>query len=76
MAKSYFTLLLALATLSGLAKESRIIDQSQGSITFAVDENLPFIDYDFMIDDGDRIAEFIVGDYSIVAKSFANEQNL
>ena len=83
MAKSYFTLLLALATLSGLAKESRIIDKSQGSITFAVDENLPFIDYDFMLDDGDRIAELIVGNknelegtYRVVATSFADEQNL
>ena len=85
MAKSYFTLLLlfALATLSVLAKESKIIDRSQGSITFAVDENLPFINYDFMLEDGDRIAEFIVsnkneleGTYSIVATSFADEHNL
>ena len=83
MAKSYFTLLLALATLSVLAKDSKIISQSQGSITFAVDENLPFINYDFMLDDGEHIAELIVSDksefegtYSIVATSFADEHNL
>lgn len=83
MAKSYITLLFALATLSVLAKESRIIDQSQGRITFAVDENLPFINYDFILFDGDRIAEFIAnnkneleGTYSIVATSFADEHNL
>ena len=84
MAKSYFTLFLfALATLSGLAKESKIISQSQGSISFVVDENLPFIDYNFMLDDGERIAEFIVsnkdeleGTYRIVTTSFADERNL
>ena len=83
MAKSYISLLFALAPLSVLAKESKIIDQSQGSITFAVDENLPFINHDFMLDDGNRIAESIVSDknelegsYSIVATSFADERNL
>ena len=83
MAKSYITLLFALATFSVLAKDSQIIEQSQGSITFVVDENLPYINYDFMLDDGDRIAEFIVsnkneleGTYSIVATSFADKHNL
>ena len=83
MAKSYFILLFALATLSVLAKDNQIIEQSQSSITFVVDENLPFIDYDFMPDDGEHIAEFIVsnkneleGTYRIVATSFADEQNL
>ena len=84
MAKSYFTLILfALASLSVLAKESKIIEQSQGSITFVVDENLPFIDYNFMLDDGQHIAEFIIGNknelegtYRIVATSFGDERNL
>lgn len=84
MAKSYFTLLLfALATLSVLAKDSKIISQSQGSITFVVDENLPFINYDFMPNDGKHIAEYIISDknelegtYRVVATSFADEQNL
>ena len=83
MAKSYITLLFALATLSVLAKDSKIISQSQGSITFVVDENLPFISHDFMLDDGERIAEFIIsnkneleGTYRVVATSFADEHNL
>lgn len=83
MAKSYITLLFALATLSVLAKESKIIDQSQGSITFAVDENLPFINYDFFLNDGEHIAELIIGNkdelegtYHAVATSFADERNL
>ena len=84
MAKRYFTLLLfALATLTVLAKDSKIISQSQGSITFVVDENLPFINYDFMPNDGKHIAEYIISDknelegtYRVVATSFADEQNL
>ena len=83
MARIYFILLFALATLSVLAKESKIIDQSQGSITFAVDENLPFINYDFFLNDGEHIAELIIGNkdelegtYHAVATSFADERNL
>ena len=84
MAKSCITVLLfALATLSVLAKDSKNISQSQGSITFVVDENLPFIDYDFMPNDGKHIAEYIISDknelegtYRVVATSFADEQNL
>ena len=84
MARIYFILLFALATLSVLAKDSKIISQSQGSITFVVDENLPFFDYDkYALWDGKRIAEYIVsgrdeleGTYRIVATSFADEHNL
>ena len=84
MAKSYFTLLFALATLSVLAKDSKIIEQSQGRITFVVDGNLPSVAYNKnALWDGEHIAEFmisnrheLVGTYSIVATSFADEQNL
>ena len=83
MARNFVILLFALAALSVLAKESKIIDQSQGSITFAVDENLPFINYDFMLEDGKHFAEVIIsnkdeleGTYRIVTTSFADEQKL
>ena len=84
MARIYFILLFALATLSVLAKDSKIISQSQGSITFVVDEDLPLFDYNkYELWDGKRIAEYIVnhrdeleGTYRIVATSFADEHNL
>ena len=83
MAKSYFTLLFALATLTVLAKDSKILAQSQGSITFVVDENLPFIDYKFILKDGSQIAENVLSSdreptdgYHIIATSFADEHNL
>ena len=84
MARSYFILLFALATLSVLAKDSKIIERSQGGITFVVDGNLPYIDYNkYELWDGKRIAEYIVnhrdeleGTYRIVATSFADEHNL
>ena len=84
MAKSYFILLFALATLSVLAKDSKIIERSQGRITFVVDGNLPFVNYNKnALWDGDRIAAHIIdhrdeleGTYRIVATSFADEQNL
>lgn len=84
MAKSYFILLFALATLSVLAKDSKIIERSQGRITFVVDGNLPFVNYNkYSLWDGDRIAAHIIdhrdeleGTYRIVATSFADEQNL
>ena len=84
MAKSYFILLFALATLSVLAKDSKIIERSQGRISFVVDGNLPFVNYNKnALWDGDRIAAHIIdhrdeleGTYRIVATSFADEQNL
>ena len=84
MAKFYLSLLFALATLTVLAKDSKILAKSQGSITFVVDGNLPFVDYNkHSICDGKRIAEYMVrekneyeGTYSIVATSFDDEQNL
>ena len=84
MAKRFFTLLIALATLTVLAKDSKIISRSQGSITFVVDGNLPFVDYNkHSLCDGNRIAEYMVrekneyeGTYRVVATSFADEQNL
>ena len=84
MAKFYLSLLFALATLTLMAKDSKILAHSRGSITFVVDGNLPFVDYNkYSICDGKRIAEYMVsgkneydGTYSIVATSFADEHNL
>ena len=84
MARRYFIILFALTTLSVLAKDSKIIEQSQSSITFEVDGNLPYFDYNKnALWDGERIAEHIIkyrdeleGTYRNVATSFADEQNL
>lgn len=83
MAKFYLSLLFALATLTLLAKDSKIIEQSQGCITFVVDENLQPIDYRFVLQDGGKIAEDLLSSdrettdgYRIVATSFADEQNM
>lgn len=83
MAKFYLSLLFALATLTLLAKDSKIIEQSQGSITFEVDENLQPIDYRFVLQDGGKIAEDLLSSdrettdgYRIVATSFAGEHNM
>jgi hypothetical protein len=83
MAKTYLFLLFALATLSVLANDSKIIAQSPGSITFEVDENLPFINHQFDLGDGEQTAALIFEEYKellnaygIVASSFADEHNL
>ena len=83
MAKFYLSLLFALATLTLLAKDSKIIEQSQGCITFVVDENLQPIDYRFVLQDGGKIAEDLLSSdrettdgYRIVATSFADEHNM
>ncbi len=87
MAKTYIFLLLALATLSVLAKDSRIIAQSPGSITFEVDENLKPVDGWFYLEDGEQIAKSLLPNpdyrngedgkyYRIIATSFFNENNL
>lgn len=87
MAKTYIFLLLALATLSALAKDSRIIARSPGSITFEVDENLKPVDGWFYLEDGEQIAksllpnpDYRIGEdgkyYRIIATSFFNENNL
>ena len=88
MAKTYLFLLLALATLSVLANDGRIIAQSPGSITFEVDENLQPVDYEFTLTDGGEIAKLWMTppmdmtldaaekNNSLVASSFANEHNL
>ncbi len=86
MAKTYFFLLLALATLSVLANDGRIIAQSPGSITFEVDENLKPVDGWFDLYDGEQIAKSLLPDpeymteedrkcYRIIATSFFNENN-
>jgi hypothetical protein len=87
MAKTYIFLLLALATLSVLANDSRIIAQSPGSITFEVDENLKPVDGWFYLEDGEQIAKSLLPNpdyrngedgkyYRIIATSFFNENNL
>lgn len=83
MAKTYLSLLFALATLTVMAKDSKILAQSQGSITFEVDENLEPVNSGYILHDGAKIADFILddkgrreGSYRIVATSFADEYNL
>lgn len=83
MAKSYLSLLFALATLTALATDSKIIEQSQGCITFEVDENLQPVNYEFHLEDGGKLAELILScdrettdGYRIVATSFADEHNM
>lgn len=88
MAKTCLSLLLALVTLTALANDSRIIAQSQGSVTFEVDENLQPVDYEFSITDGGKIAKLWMmppmdktldeaeKNNSLVASSFASEHNL
>lgn len=88
MAKYYLSLLFALATLSVLANDSRIIAQSPGSISFVVDENLKPVDYEFTLTDGEEIARLCMmppmdkmldkaeRNNRLVASSFANEHNL
>ena len=88
MAKTYLSILFALAALSVLAKDSKIIAQSPGSISFVVDENLKPVDYKFTLTDGGEIARLwmkppmnkVVNEAernnSLVASSFANEHNL
>ena len=83
MAKSYLSLLFALATLTALATDSKIIEQSQGCITFEVDENLQPVNYEFHLEAGGKLAELILScdrettdGYRIVATSFADEHNM
>ena len=89
MAKAYIFLLLALATLSVLANDGRIIAQSPGSITFEVDENLQPVDGEFCLEDGEQMAKSLLPEltpqsmteedgkyYRAIATSFFNEKNL
>ena len=83
MAKSYLSLLFALATLTVLARDSKIIEQSQGCITFEVDENLQPVNSEFYLKDGGQLAELLLScdretsdGYRIVATSFADEHNM
>lgn len=88
MARTCLSLLLTLATISVLANDSRIIAQSPGSISFVVDENLKPVDYEFALTNGGEIARLCMRppmdkildeaekNNSLVASSFANENNL
>lgn len=64
-------------------QNSKIIAQSESSITFVVDENLPKIPHNNFTFKGDRIAQFILNKEeisrkpkSIIANSFANDDLL
>lgn len=84
MKQIILTIMLCLLTMTGWAEKNKIIAQTQGSITFVVDENLKPIDGQqtyFM--DGKRMANSILhGEnipndaFHIVATSFADAQNL
>ena len=71
MAKTYLSILFALAALSVLAKDSKIIAQSPGSITFEVDGNLQHIDYGYVLYDGEPLAERIFGECKSMEQQYA-----
>lgn len=80
MKRTVFTLLIALMAVSTFAKDKKdiVIRQSEGSITFVVDENLPAPTGHLNLQDGAQIANRRVGDgkerKTIVATSFDDAQ--
>lgn len=80
MKRTVFTLLIALMAVSTFAKGKKdiVIRQSEGSITFVVDENLPAPIGHLNLQDGAQIANWRVGDgkerKTIVATSFDDAQ--
>ena len=84
MKKTIITLLLLLSAMAGQADDKKIIANSEGSITFVVDENLsPIEDQYRYLWSGADIAENILssenipGDaYHVIATSFADEQSM
>lgn len=80
MKRTVFTLLIALMAVSTFAKDKKniVIRQSEGSITFVVDENLPAPTGHLNLQDGAQIANWRVGDgkerKTIVATSFDDAQ--
>lgn len=80
MKRTVFTLLIALMAASVFAKGKKdiVIRQSEGSITFVVDENLPAPIGRLNLQDGAQIANWRVGDgkerKTIVATSFDDAQ--
>ena len=84
--KTILTILLAFSVLTGWAddaKNARILAQSEGSITFVVDENLKEVDQSFYTHDGKYLAKRLIVDenvkfeaHHIIASSFADEDKL
>ncbi|MBQ0047907.1 MAG: DUF4419 domain-containing protein [Prevotellaceae bacterium] len=80
MKRILFTLFLAIIAVSTFAKEKKnvVIKQTEGSITFVVDENLPAPNGHLNLQDGAQIANWRVGDgkerKTIVATSFDDVQ--
>jgi hypothetical protein len=85
MYKKAFIVLLALISLTGQAEERKVISQTDGSITFVVDEGLePITERYKYLFDGEQTAKAILNEdktilnkaYNIVATSFADAKNL
>lgn len=83
MKKTFFIFLLSLFQLAGYADGRKIIAQSEGSITFVVDENLPPMDYEYQYYDGDTLAKILIDHstddlrkYHIITSSFADESQI
>ena len=86
MYKKAFIALLALISLTGQAEERKVIRQSDGSITFVVDEGLaPITEQYKHFYDGEQMAKAILQKdktifndayYNIAATSFADAKNL
>ena len=75
--------MLALSVLSGWADDAKILAQSEGSISFIVDENLKDVEQHFFTYDGAYMAKRLIVDdhvkyeaHHIIATSFADENKL
>lgn len=83
MGRIIFMTLFSLLAMSGWADDKIIVSQSEGSITFVVDENLVPIEQSNRLSDGNLIAKSLLFNenipkdaYHIVATSFGDAQNL
>ena len=81
--RTILTILLALSVLSGWADDAKILAQSEGSISFIVDENLKDVEQHFFTYDGAYMAKRLIVDdhvkyeaHHIIATSFADENKL
>ena len=84
--KTILTIFLGISVLTGRAddeKNLKILAQSEGSITFVVDENLKDVEQSFFTYDGESLAERLIVDenvkyeaHHIIASSFADENKL
>jgi hypothetical protein len=84
--KTILTIFLVISVLTGRAddeKNLKILAQSEGSITFVVDENLKDVEQSFFTYDGESLAERLIVDenvkyeaHHIIASSFADENKL